>query len=168
MPSTTPAAVTPLATTPQGHADARRVNVATNATRAHTPRIASAMPPSRLWAPVSGPMRRPRWSSEKSRNVAATAASSARRRVIWGRLVMHYTVGDGDGAGIRPGAAVAVRRRAYPSYAQQLRSPLAPQLTIGRGRAAAVSSRTRRTRCRSVRRARAPREGYEQDRSEDL
>src|ERR1022692_5084127 len=163
MPSTTPAVVTPLATTPQVQADAGRVNVATNATRAHTPRIASAMPPSRLWAAVSGPMLRPRWSSEKSRNVAATAASSARRRVIWGRLVMHYTVANGNGPVIRPGAAVAVRRRAYPTYAQQLRSLLTPQLTKGRGRVAAVSSRTLRTRCRSVHRARAPREGCEED-----
>src|ERR1039457_2848091 len=119
MPSTTPAVVTPLATTPQVHADAGRVNVATNATRAHTPRIASAMPPSRLWASVSGPMLRPRWSSEKSRNVAATAASSARRRVIWGRLVMHYPVADGVGAVIRSGAAPDVRRQAYPSYVQR-------------------------------------------------
>src|ERR1022692_4547852 len=163
MPSTTPAVATPLATTPQVHAEAGRVNVATNATRAHTPRIASAMPPSRLWASLSGPMLTPRWSSEKSRNVAATAASSARKRVIWGRLVIHYTVADGDGPVMRPEAGVAVLRRAYPMYAQQLRSPLAPQLTKGRGRVAAVSSRSLRTRCRSVHRARAPREGCEED-----
>src|SRR5487761_1121648 len=128
MPSTTPAVATPLATTPQVHAEAGRVNVATKATRAHTPRIASAMPPSRLWASPSGPMLKPRWSSEKSRNVAATAASSVRRRVIWGRLVMHDTVADRGRPVIRPGAALVVRRRAYPSYAQQLKSPLAPQL----------------------------------------